>query len=143
MGSGVKNARSHGGGIISLVRLIDKHGRALEYDLMTRTGRTLAEYMNMGAAGKVALISFINYLPIESELNKELKPENAEYLQWRDPLKTNAILADFFDAFIAVHTKEGCQPAKYPRPNANDKKKIGKGAIPVSEFKNWFFGRKK
>ena len=47
------------GGILSLVQLIEEHDRALEYDLMTRTGRTLTEYMEMGAAGMVALISFI------------------------------------------------------------------------------------
>ena len=43
------------GGILSLVRIIRDHDRALEYDLMTRTGRTLSEYAEMGAAGKVAL----------------------------------------------------------------------------------------
>lgn len=126
--------------MISLVRMIENHDRAMEYDLMTRTGRTLAEYMNMGAAGKVALLSFMKYLPPDAELAKEMHPEYEEYLPWMGTLKTNALIADLYDAFVAVHTEKGKQPQLYPRPN-NNKKKIGRGAIPVSKFKDWFFGR--
>ena len=43
---------------------------------MTRTGRTLEEYMDMGAAGKVALISFIENLPIDSALDHAINPKD-------------------------------------------------------------------
>ena len=118
------------------MRTISDHGRALEYDLMTRTGRTLEEYMDMGAAGKVALISFINYLDRDSALRRELDP-NDEYAEWYTTMKTNAILADLYDAFVASRTPKGRKAKPYPRPEA-DKQTIGKGAIPVSQFWDWW-----
>lgn len=105
---------------------------------MTRTGRTLFEYLNMGAAGKVALLSFIHYLPADSALNRERDPKN-ENAEWNTTTKTNVILADIFDAFSVVHTKKGRKPFEYPRPKAN--KRIGKGAIPVSDFWQWWNGK--
>lgn len=136
-GSHTRTGRNSGG-IISLVQLIEDHGRALEYDLMTRTGRTLFEYLNMGAAGKVALLSFIRYLPMDSALNREMDPKD-ETAEWNTTRKTNAILADMFDAFSAVHTKKGRKPFEYPRPKAN--KRIGKGAIPIKDFWEWWNGQ--
>lgn len=105
---------------------------------MTRTGRTLFEYLNMGAAGKVALLSFIRYLPMDSALNREMDPKD-ETAEWNTTRKTNAILADMFDAFSAVHTKKGHKPFEYPRPKAN--KRIGKGAIPIKDFWEWWNGQ--
>jgi len=131
----ISKSRSNRGGILGLVRIIEKHGRALEYDLMTRTGRTLNEYMNMGAAGKVALISFIEYLPPDAMLNRELDPKN-ETAEWLTTMKTNAILADLFDLYVAAHTKEGTVPATYPRPK--EEQTIGRGAIPVADFWDWW-----
>ena len=126
------------GGIIGLVRIIRDHDRALEYDLMTRTGRTLEEYLNMGAAGLVALISFIENLPIDSALGKSEYPRD-EFREWHRTLKTNAILADIYDALVAVHTKKGHRPKPYPRPQER-KNVIGDGAIPISEFWDWWNG---
>lgn len=103
---------------------------------MTRTGRTLNEYIAMGAAGKVALISFINYLPHDSALKREMNPKDEEILEWSTQTKTNTILADIFDAFVAAHTKKGRKAKEYPRPK--QKKEIGKGAIPLSEFWDWW-----
>lgn len=103
---------------------------------MTRTGRTLNEYIAMGAAGKVALISFIKYLPHDSALKREMNPKDEEILEWSTQTKTNAILADIFDAFVAAHTKKGRKAKEYPRPK--QKKAIGKGAIPLSEFWDWW-----
>ena len=115
--------------------MIKDHGRALEYDLMTRTGRTLDEYMNMGAAGKVALVSFIENLPIDSALGKELNPKD-EVIPWYSTLKTNIILADIFDAFVRSRTPKGKKAATYPRPKGNQG--IGKDAIPISTFWDWW-----
>ena len=105
---------------------------------MTRAGRTLDEMVNMGAAGLVALLSFIENLPIDSALYQEMNPKD-EFAAWQSPAKTNTILADIYDAFVAVHTKKGRQPSFYPRPKVNQS--IGKGAIPVSEFWDWWEGK--
>lgn len=102
---------------------------------MTKTGRTLSEYLRMGADGKVALISFINYLPMDSALFKAMNPED-EFGEWTTTVKTNAILADFFDAYVAANTRKGRKPLTYPRPRA--KKKVGRGAISISEFWDWW-----
>ena len=106
---------------------------------MTRTGRTLTEYLNMGAAGKVALISFINYLPPDSALYRAEHPKE-EVTEWYSTLKTNAILADLFDIFVAAHTPKGTRPTTYPRPKQNQN--IGKDAIPISEFWDWWNGKR-
>lgn len=119
--------------MISLVRLIEKHGRALEFDLMTRTGRTLNEYMAMGAAGKVALLSFIRHLPPDAALCRELHPEDETWM-WTTATKTNAILADLFDVFVSANSKKKQKP--YPRPTK--KEKIGRGAIPIKDFWDWW-----
>ena len=137
MGDGVNVRRCVSGGTLSLVRIIEDHDRALEYDLMTRTGRTLAEYMDMGAAGIVALLSFINYLPPDSALSSAMDPQN-EVGEWYTTMKTNAILADIFDVFVSANTKKGRKAKEYPRPKK--KRKIGSGAIPISEFWDWWNG---
>lgn len=102
---------------------------------MTRTGRTLTEYMDMGATGKVALLSFIEHLPPDSALGRELNPDN-EAIDWFSTMKTNAILADLFDVFVAANTRKGHKPKEYPRPKK--KQTIGKGAIPISVFWDWW-----
>ena len=102
---------------------------------MTRTGRTLTEYMDMGAAGRVALLSFINHLPPDSELRSAMDP-NSETREWFTTLKTNKILADLFDVFVAANTRKGQRKAEYPRPK--EKKRIGRGAIPINKFWDWW-----
>lgn len=137
MGRGVDGSGCLCGGILSLVQIIEEHDRALEYDLMTRTGRTLSEYLNMGASGVLALLSFINYLPPDSTLRSAMEPDD-EFGEWYTTLKTNAILADIFDAFVSANTKKGRKAKEYPRPK--QKRKIGKGAIPIREFWDWWNG---
>jgi hypothetical protein len=105
---------------------------------MTRTGRTLEEYMDMGAAGKVALISFIENLPIDSALGKAIRPKD-EFAAWQQTAKTNTILADIYDILTIVHTKKGRNPKLYPRPQ-DRKNIIGSDAIPIGEFWDWWNG---
>lgn len=102
---------------------------------MTRTGRTLTEYMEMGAAGKVALLSFIKFLPPDSALHQDMNPDD-EIGPWFSTVKTNAILADLFDLYVTAHTKKGAQVKPYPRPK--QKQKIGKDSIPVKDFWDWW-----
>ena len=140
MGKRVRKQWCNSGGILSLVQIVEKNDRALEYDLMTRTGRTLDEYLQMGASGRLALISFINNLPPDSALYRADNPKD-EVGEWFTTLKTNVILADIFDAFIAAHTKKGTKPKAYPRPKQNQS--IGKDAIPVSQFWDWWHEQEK
>lgn len=119
-----------------LARIIEQHHSALEYDLMTRTGRTLAEYVEMGAAGRVALVSFARHIPPDSALYREMHPRD-ELGAWSSTIKTNAILADLFDAFAMANSKKGRKPKPYPRPNAKARG-IGKGAIRVRDFDGWW-----
>ena len=137
MGRRVSEGRRFRGGILSLVQTINEYDRALEYDLMTRTGRTLSEYIDMGAAGMVALLSFINYLPMDSQLRQAMDPQD-EVGEWSTTKKTNMILADLFDVFVSANTKKGHKAKQYPRPK--QKRKIGSGAIPISEFWDWWNG---
>ena len=137
MGGRVSEGRRFRGGILSLVQTINDYDRALEYDLMTRTGRTLSEYINMGAAGMVALLSFINYLPMDSRLRSAMDPQD-EVGEWSTVKKTNIILADIFDVFVSANTKKGHKAKQYPRPK--QKRKIGSDAIPISEFWDWWNG---
>lgn len=137
MGRRVHECGGIRGGILSLVQIIKEHDRALEYDLMTRTGRTLSEYMDMGAAGIVALLSFINFLPPESALTSVTEPGD-EFGEWNTIQKTNVILADLFDVFVKANTKKGRKAKEYPRPKK--RRHIGSGAIPISEFWDWWNG---
>lgn len=137
MGGRVSESRRFRGGILSLVQTINEYDRALEYDLMTRTGRTLSEYIDMGAAGMVALLSFINYLPTDSRLRQAMDPQD-EVGEWSTTKKTNIILADLFDVFVAANTRRGHKAKQYPRPK--QKRKIGSGAVPISEFWDWWNG---
>lgn len=137
MGGRVSESRRFRGGILSLVQTINEYDRALEYDLMTRTGRTLSEYIDMGAAGMVALLSFINYLPMDSRLRQAMDPQD-EVGEWSTTKKTNIILADLFDVFVAANTRRGHKAKQYPRPK--QKRKIGSGAVPISEFWHWWNG---
>ena len=106
---------------------------------MTRTGRTLTEYMEMGAAGKVALLSFTGNLGPDSALLQEMDPKD-EFGAWFTTAKTNAILADLFDVFVAANTKKGKKAVEYPRPKKH--RTIGKDAIPLSEFWDWWTGKR-
>lgn len=102
---------------------------------MTRTGRTLGEIMSMGAAGTVALVSFLKYLPPDSALFREMNPDD-EFWPWYTQVQTNKILADLFDVVVAANTKKGRRPKEYPRPKK--KKSIGKGAIKIKDFWSWW-----
>ena len=103
---------------------------------MTRTGRTLAEYVEMGAAGIVALVSFVRHLPPDSATWRESHPGDDSW-PWMTVYKTNSILADLYDAFVAANAKKGRKPKPYPRPNER-KRAIGSGAIRIRDFEKWW-----
>ena len=124
---------------------MQEHPDALDYDCMTRTGRTLAEYADAGAEGLVALSHLIRYLGPDSMVWREMNAGD-ETPGWTTTVSTNAILADIYDAiaalganYVRVHSKAKPYPKPYPRPNEKpDGKTVGSGAIPVSEFDSWW-----
>ena len=116
----------------SLALVLRDHAQAFEYDAMTGTGRTLAEIAR-APGGVAALVSLMRYLPPDSATYREMNPDD-EVPAWCTAMKTNAILADLVDAYVAVHSNG--RPKPYPRPGGG--KRIGKGAIRVKDFERWW-----
>lgn len=108
---------------------------------MTKTGRTLGEYIDMGAAGTVALCHFLTSLDLDARTAYETAELDAA--EWSDTLKTNALLADIYDAIrlfnYSFAGKKAKEPKPYPRPWAENKsQKYGKDAIPILDFEDWW-----
>ena len=90
-----------------------EHTSELDYDLMTRTGRSLDEWIDGGAAGIVALSRFIRCLPLDSKTACALS--GYEHMdEWHQRMKTNM------------------------RPWKKKTKHFGKGAIKVKDFWAWW-----
>lgn len=114
---------------------------------MTRCGRTLGDIG--GALPWTALRSFAAHLDASSALAREMDPELGA---WASPARVPAMLADIYDAvqwlgyaFACANTGRGKprpkRPRPYPRPGAKaDENRIGRGAIPIREFDEWWSG---
>ena len=119
--------------------MIDDHAGAINYDLLTRTGYTLDDVG--GRLPWSALSSFIRNLDTDSALARDMGKATG----WESTLKTNAILADIYDLLQVIHRDicalGGAKTKKYkpyPRPGADkDKKRIGKGALPYNQLREW------
>lgn len=89
-----------------------------------------------------SLHSFIKGLGADSAVAKDL----GKHTGWEDRKKTNELLADIYDLLQVIHvdlTMLGGNRRKkikpYPRPGADkDNRKIGKGAMPFNELREWF-----
>ena len=126
------------------MHLIEEHGSALEYDLLTMTHYQLRDVG--GALPWGALLHFVMHLPRNSAFKEELVPVTDEE-RWRRGDYTATILADLFDAvthgFAALAAKgSGHSPKRvkpYPRPwNKPKVRHVGKGAIPIKDFERWW-----
>ena len=95
--------------------------------------------MAMGVPGRVALVSFVKHLRPDSALRRAQDPRG-ELPEWATTLKTNAILADLFDAYCATHVRKGRKARPYPRPGDKRGQVIGDGAIPIKDFDAWWNG---
>lgn len=109
---------------------------------MTMTGRTLGEYAAMGAGGRLALVSFLLHLPVESATWRALN-EGDETPFYATPLGTSKVLMDVFDAIngaaynVCVSNGAKCQkPDPYPRPNEKKggKRHIDADVMTIEEF---------
>jgi len=91
-----------------------------------------------GALSWSALSSFIKFLGTDSALARDLGKSTG----WEDTIKTNALLADIYDLLQQINMNI-CRKRKritpYPRPGKDeDKRKIGKGAMPLTALAEWF-----
>ena len=129
--------------MISLAEFVEEHSEALSYDLITRTNYQINDIG--GALSWSSLHSFIKFLPGDSALARDLGKSSAI---WDSRIKTNAILADIYDLlqqlnanFVAFasggKTKQKITP--YPRPGREDdnRRKFGKGAMPLDQLRQW------
>lgn len=134
------------GGIAELCQLIEEHGAALEYDLLTMTGYQLRDVG--GALSWGALLHFAMHLPRTSALSRELVPL-ADEERWTDGTLVAPLVADLIDAVNAVGSAlmakgTGRMPRHvrpYPRPWADDGTVTIGGAdsaIPIADFEEWW-----
>lgn len=134
------------GGIAELCQLIEEHGAALEYDLLTMTGYQLRDVG--GALSWGALLHFAMHLPRTSVLSQELTPLT-DTERWTDGTVTAPLLADLIDvvnsigaALLAKGTGRMPRHVKpYRRPwTDNGDVTIGgpDSAIPIAEFEEWW-----
>lgn len=117
------------------MQLIDEHAEALNFDLLTKTSYTLDDVG--GALSWSALNSFVRNLDSGSALARDLGKSTG----WENTLMTNQILADIYDllqviAIMLSGKKKQIKP--YPRPGREKDRKIGKGAVKVTELEKWF-----
>lgn len=93
------------------------------------------------------LLIVITQAPETSALNRAVNPE---LYTFSSPLKQSAMMADLFNAiamfryeFAAANSGKHRphKPQMYPTPfssNENENK-VGKGAIPISKFDEWYY----
>ena len=90
------------------------------------------------------MYNFVTHLDEHSAFARQVSPDAVE---WGSITKTNFILADIFDMLSVINYNVRQlgggttlqKPKPYPRPgkNSNNKQKFGKGAIPVTDIRNW------
>jgi hypothetical protein len=126
------------------VEVIDSHGPALEYDLLTMTHYQLRDVG--GALPWGALRHFLQYLPRDSALSRELVPVT-ESERWASGDATASVLADLYDllsvfrseAAVKGTTHHARRPRPYPRPWLKPRvRHVGSKPIPVTEFERWW-----
>lgn len=132
---------------------MDEHRESLGFDLLNIAGKQIDDIGD--SLSWRSLYSFIYKLDYKSELVKEVNPDAKELSYWGDALKTNLILADIYDMLAMINAnlvavgsrKASKKPKRYPRPKAlerknEEKRHIGKDALPVNELEKWFEERR-
>jgi hypothetical protein len=114
----------------------------LNFDLITKTHYQVEDVG--GVLSWDALDSFIKNIGPGSALARDL---GYDLEGWDTRTKTNAILADIYDVLQLINRNIVASNSKkrisekitpYPRPGReDDKKRIGSGAIPVTDLREW------
>lgn len=139
----------YAGKIAGLATFAETHREAINYDLLTRTGYEIKDIGSALSWG--AFESFIKNVGPDSALGRELGYATG----WETTKKTNAILADIYDLLqvinynlVSAHSRKK-RPKKnikpYPRPGQDEKneRKIGKGALPINDLREWINNKRK
>lgn len=138
---------SDAGGIAGLCQLIEEHGAALDYDLLTKTSYNLRDIG--GALPWGALLHFVQFLPRDSALKSDMEP-TTDAERWTRGDATATILADLYDLVSTLRNEmaakgsgkkpKGIKP--YPRPGKKkNTEHFGKDPIPVAQFEDWWESR--
>lgn len=140
--------RDDPGGILGLVRELDAHGGAVEYDLMTRAGATLDDVPSR--VSWRALGNFMRHLDASSAYAREAMPETAP---WLGTETIKPVLCDIFDMLAVIDWHLVCsntpkgkarpkKPKPYPRPWRTEPEgtRVGRDPIPVKDFEKWWGG---
>lgn len=127
------------GGIASLVRLLDEHGEAVEYDLITLGLRL--EWRGTPRLSWRDLLVIVQQSPRTSAPSREV---NGAVAAWS---VTDYLLADIYDVLANANWQRAnagkkspsARPKPYPRPG----KQQGRsgGALPKTEFNDWYYRR--
>ena len=108
--------------------------------MLTRTAYSLDDVGGTLSWG--SLHSFIKNLGSDSALAKELGKSTG----WENTLTTNQILADIYDILQVIAiliTRKRKRITPYPRPGKEkNNRKIGKGAMPFNELREWFMRKR-
>lgn len=126
--------RRHGGGIRSLLELIDQHREALEFDLITLGLRL--DHLGSPTLSWRDLWVIVNQLPLGSALDRAQRPDEAQWgLSEQLAAHTSDLLADML--WIQAGAK-GRRPERLPRPGIVPAvKTIGRASVPLDEMRTW------
>lgn len=116
---------------------------------MVQTGRTLEEYMGMGAPGVVALAHFNMHLDMDTATWRAVQGLS-DSMEWSSQFKQAAMMADMYDlvaqaasALAAKGTKKKPRSMKpYPRPWRSAGRIVGRAAVKVRDFWGWWQSKK-
>lgn len=120
---------------------MEEYNDSLDYDLLCKTGHSINDVGS--TLSWSAMYNFVTHLDEHSALARKISPDAVE---WGSITKTNYVLADIFDILSSINynlcqlagSKNKHKPKPYPRPyNKENKNNFGKGAIPVSDIRNW------
>ena len=118
-----------------------EHGEALEYDLLTKAGRSLDELG--GSLSASSLLAFARHLGADSAPACEADPD----VVWTLVPQLLARISDSLELLIweytCVHSKGSRPkpPRPIPRPGVESgEKRVGKDPIPVADFDEWYYG---
>lgn len=150
-GAQERDGGGHRGGIAALAMTVAQHGRALEYDLMTRTRYGLDDMG--GELNERMLLAFVMHLPSDSALSSEVRGDSSEEIIWQEPALLPMLLAEAVDTMHVIswevaqaNSRRDLGP-RYPEPierpgavKRHDTHVYGSDPIPISEFDAWWNG---
>lgn len=128
------------GGILSLCRLIERYGEAIEFDLLN-SGWTLDE---LGER-----LSWRDLLVLIQRWQQVADTALAEAIHGKVWKVTDQLLAEVIDVLNVANwqragKKSAPRPKRFPRPWEKPRgRKLGADPVPISKFNDWWEARSK